>query len=293
MRTRILAVCIAALLSPMLMAGQETASPLARHYREGEKLVYRMKAVNEQWRYTIVADATIKRDPNGKYFEELRWTNMESNGQPVLLRADMTDFRQRLTLDPDVNPNVPELTKLDPQLIGPITDMMTFYADLWLANKVGQLKKAGDHFYFRNPMPPASWADGTRVLVGESAIDFDMRLKDLNAADGTAVLEVRHVPPENPGIRLSAEWMKPSVGSKANNWVGVTKTKDGSYLAAVGEETFTVRITVSTADGEILSATMDNRVKTIERTCQDAALTKCGEAKPHEITRSIEVALEK
>ncbi len=49
---------------------------------------------------------------------------------------------------------------------------------------------------------------------------------------------------------------------------------------------------MSLADGKILSATMENPVKTVERTCDDEALTKCGEAKPHEIMRRIEIALE-
>jgi hypothetical protein len=52
-----------------------------------------------------------------------------------------------------------------------------------------------------------------------------------------------------------------------------------------------VEIKVSTADGKILSATMDNPVKTIERTCEDAALTKCGDAKPHDILRKIDITL--
>jgi len=32
-------------------------------------------------------------------------------------------------------------------------------------------------------------------------------------------------------------------------------------------------------------------VKTIQRVCEDEALTKCGEAKPHEILRKIEISL--
>jgi hypothetical protein len=36
---------------------------------------------------------------------------------------------------------------------------------------------------------------------------------------------------------------------------------------------------------------MDNPVKTIERTCEDLALTKCGEAKPHDILRKVEIVL--
>jgi hypothetical protein len=84
--------------------------------------------------------------------------------------------------------------------------------------------------------------------------------------------------------------LKP-VSDTANNWVQVEKTKDGKYRAGVGKETFTVEIKLSLADGKILSATMDNPVETIERECEDAALTKCGDPKPHPIRRQVEISL--
>ncbi|MGA2216752.1 MAG: hypothetical protein ABSG51_01610 [Terracidiphilus sp.] len=288
---------IAALLfacGSAIAAGQVasvTHNPLQRQYHEADALVYRMNGVNESWHYTVVANGTVKKDGAGAYFEEYKWSGMETGGQPVALRADMDAFRQRLSLDPNQNPSIPDLSKVDPKLIGPVTDLMTFYADLWLANKIGALTKAGDHFYFRNPMPASSWADGVHTLIGESAIDFDMTLKAVDAAAGTAVLVVKHVPPEKSPVKLPADWMQKPVGDAPNNWVGVTKEQNGSYTAAVGEENFTVEIKLSLADGRILSATMDNPVKTIERTCEDAALTKCGDVRPHEILRKIDIAL--
>ena len=265
--------------------------PLHRQYREGETLVYRMTGANENWHYTIKADGVVKKDPAGPFYEEYRWSQMESGGQALALSAETAAFRQRITLDPNQNPSMPDLTKVDPKLIGPITDWMTFYSDLWLAHKLGQLKKAGDHFYFRNPMPASSWADGARVVIGESATDFDLNLKSVDTAAGTAVLVVRHVPPEKSAVQLPAAWMQQPIGDLPNNWVGVTKQPDGKFLGAVGQETFTDEIKISLADGKILSASIDNPVKTIERTCEDQALTKCGEPKPHEIHRKIEVAL--
>jgi hypothetical protein len=167
---------------------------------------------------------------------------------------------------------------------------MTFYADLWLANKTGQLAKPGDHFYRKNGVP-SSWADGTYVLVGQSAVDFDLTWKSVNAAEKTAVLVVKHVPPEKSTIQLPAEWMQTPVGERPNNWVGVNKGRDGKFEASVGEEEFTVELTVSLADGKILKGSMDNVVKTVARSCEDQALTKCDVAKPHEIERKIDIDL--
>jgi hypothetical protein len=274
-----------------LLAGQSpNSNPLHRQYREGETLVYRMNGINETWHYSIQADGIVKKDPSGAFFEEYRWSKMETAGQPLPLSAQSSEFRQRLSLDPSQNPSVPDFAKVDPKLIGPIADFMTFYSDLWLAIKTGQLTKPGDHFYVPNGTPN-SWADGSHVLLGQSAIDFDLTLKSIDKASQTAVLVVRHVPPAKSTIQLPAAWMQTPVGDRPNNWVGVQKEQDGKFTASVGEETFIDEIDLSLIDGKILKATMDNPVKTIERSCQDQALTQCSDPKSHVILRKIEIVL--
>ena len=263
---------------------------LLRRYHEGEQLNYHMKGINENWHYEIEAEGIVKKDSAGNYFEEYGWSNLVSDNQKVVLSPAGVDFRQQLTLDPNSTPRTPNLAQVDPRLIGPTLDFMTFYVDLWLAVKTGQLAHPGDHFYFKRGSPN-SWADGTYVLTGEDSIDFDFTLKAVNASDKTAIVVVRHVPPAQPEVKLSAVWMQAPVADTPNNWVQVNKTKDGKYLAAVGKETFTVELTVSLTDGKILSASMDNPVQTIERECEDAALTECSAPKPHAISRKIEISL--
>jgi hypothetical protein len=288
------AAFLVVLSASVMLAAQTPAAPnnpLQRTYRDGETFSWRMTGINEDWHYTIEAEDTVKKDPSGARIEELRWFNLTSDGHPQMLSPATDTFRQQLSLDSNRPPSGPDLTKVDPRLIGPITDLMTVYVDDWLANKTGQLHHAGDHLYVPNGMP-SSWADGTRVLTGESAIDFDLTLKSVDPTTHTAVLLVHHVPPQKPTVHLAAEWMQAPVAGTANNWVGVTKTQDGKYEAAVGKETFDVTITVSTVDGRILSATMENLVSTVQRICEDAALTKCGDPQPHTIHRHIELALE-
>lgn len=266
-------------------------APLHRAYVEGQILRYRMKGVNESWHYSAEAAGIVKKDGNGAFYEEFSWSDMMTDRKPETLVASMAGYRQRLSLDPNVFPGTPNLNGVDPKMIGPVTDLMTFYVDYWLAAKFNQLRKPGDHFYFTNPTVP-SWADGQRVIVGEDAIDFDMTLESVDTARGTAELEVRHVPPRQPKIHLAAPWMQAPQGSPANNWVQVTRTGDGQYLAAVGQENFDVRMTISLADGNILHGEMQNPVSTVERLCSDDKLMQCGEGKPHHILRVIEINLE-
>ena len=273
-------------------APSNNSNVLLRRYREGEMLTYHMQGVNEDWKYEIQADGVVKKDSAGTFFEEYRWSNLISNHQKVALSSADMDFRQQLSLDLNRNPRFPNLSQVNPQLIGPITDLMTFYADLWLAQKIGKLTHAGDHFYLKRSAPN-SWADGNYVLIGEDSIDFDFTLEDVNPSENIATMMIRHVPPENPGIRLPADWMRKPVGGTANNWVQVQRTKDGKFLAAVGKESFDVKIRLSLVDGKILSGSIDNPLETIERECADAALTHCGDSKPHPIRRQIEIALER
>jgi hypothetical protein len=203
----------------------------------------------------------------------------------------MAQFSELLSLDPGWMPSAPDLSKADPKMVGPILDLMTFYVDLWIMNKVGILQRPGDHFYFPNPQV-GSWADGTQVILGKSHIDFDLNIQSIDPLKHTAVVVIHHVPPSHPNLQFPAAWMQTPVADTANNWVQVTKTKDGKYAVGVGKETFDVTITVSTADGSILSASMDNPVVMSGRDCDDAALTKCGVALPHTIHRHVEIALE-
>jgi hypothetical protein len=270
---------------------------LDRRYHEGEKLIYRMKGANEQWRYEIQATGVVKKDSNGKYFEEYAWSNLISNGEPFALPPPSVAFRQTLSLDPAINPSVPNLALVNPMMIGPITDLLTFYADLWLASKAGGLTNPGDHL--RQKGPVASWADGNYVILGQDSIDFDITLTGIDQANAVATLVVKHVVPEKPDIKLPVAWMREPVSppqnaapSLPNNWVNVTKG-DGKYVAAAGQETFEVNLKVSLTDGKILSGSLVNPVKARERDCTDAALTDCGASRPHEILRRIEISLER
>ena len=266
-----------------------TPSPLARHYTEGERLTYHMKGDNEGWTYEVQANGVVKKDPAGHLVEEYGWSEFKSNA-PMTLSAASLGFRQTLSLDPATQPAIPNLSQVQSFLIGPITDMLTFYSDLWLTIRQNELKRAGDHAYVKVGTP-ASWADGSYVTVGEDSIDFDLTLKELDNSNQVATLLVRHVPPPQPKVKLASAWMQAPVADTPNNWIQVSKNQAGKYDAAVGKETFDVEIKVSLKDGKILLATLDNLVQTRRRECSDAAALDCGQPTDHTIHRQIELHL--
>lgn len=280
------AVCAGILLAIPLPAQQ--GGLLARRYRDGDSLHYQMEASNQDrdrtQRYAVRADGVVRRDSLGRYVEDFEWSHLVRDDSAIALPRDAAAVRQRLTLAPDFM-ILPDVKATHEALIAPVLDLLTFYVDLWLAAKL-PLAHPGDHV--RVPgHGPNSWADGRRTLLGEDAVDFDITLTAVDSAAGVARLEVDHVPTVEPHVTLPAEWMRAPLFETPDNWVQVTHTDNGPYTAGVGRETFAVRLVVRLADGTLVSATMDNPVDVLERSCANAALTDCGESTRYRIVRTI------
>ncbi len=282
-------VAFALMVLPLAFAQGPASSPLVRRYTEGEKLIYHMKGNNDGWNYEVQANGVVKKDVKGTFVEEYAWSDFKSSA-PMTMSPASLNFRQAISLDPATPPSIPNLSVVQPFLIGPITDLLTFYADLWMATKQSTLAHAGDHIYIKLGIP-ASWADGNYVILGEDCVDFDLTLKGVNAADQTATLLAKHVPPVKPAIKLPAPWMLTPVADTANNWIDVKKNAGGKYVVEVGKETFDVDIKVSLKDGKILAATLENLVQAHLRECSDAAYLECGAPTDHQIRRHIELTL--
>lgn len=166
-------------------------------------------------------------------------------------------------------------------------DLLTFYVDLWIAAKM-PLAAVGAHARFPG-RGTNSWADGHDVILGEDAIDFDITLTAVDSAKGTVRVTVRHVGPDEPRIKATAEWMRAPVVDVPNNWIQIERGPGGTFIAGIGKETFDVELTVSMSDGRILAATMDNPVDVLERVCTDRELSSCGEPRRYRILRKIAI----
>lgn len=287
--------CATAFASTQVNAGASPAQqPLTsgvdwhRAYKLGDVLVYEMDGNNQGWKYQLRATDTIKQDTEGTLFEQIAWSDLHSN-DPRTLSPESLAFRQDLSLDgTGKHLAIPNLSAVQPFLIGPITDALTIYSDLLLAKR-NNLTHVGQHLYVKYGKPN-SWADGRSVLIGQDSIDFDLTLVNVDNNQHTAELLIHHVPPRQPQIELRAAWMRTQVSDTPNNWVQISRSGE-KYVAEVGKETFDVRILVDTRDGKILNAHLDNPVSTIRRECDDAALEKCGPQTPEEIHREVDFRL--
>jgi len=283
-------VCATALFGQA--AGTQAASSpiLARHYQDGEKIGYTISGMNQTGEktheYEARAEGVVGKDAAGVPVENLAWTDLSIDDNQIRLSAASRAFREPLSLAQGAKLGIGDLYHVQAGLVGPVTDLLTFYADVKIAMSQHNLVHAGDHAYVSYGAP-SSWADGTKIILGQDSIDFAVMLKSIDPSADTATLVVRHVPPEQPQLKLPARWMSTPVATAQNNWVQVEKTADGKYIGSIGQETFDVEIKVSLRTGRILSATMDNPVQVSERLCTDAALTACGDPERYGIHRQI------
>ncbi|HEV2620135.1 MAG TPA: hypothetical protein VGU23_09395 [Acidobacteriaceae bacterium] len=232
-----------------------------------------MTGDNDGWRYTVQATDVVKRDALGRFYEEISWSDLTSNASQALNPASLA-LRQTLSLDDaSAYMKIPDLTHIQPLLIGPITDTLTFYSDLLLAMQA-KLAQPGQTAYVSRTTPN-SWADGQHVVLGQDAVDFSIKIEAVNPAEHTETILIEHVPPPELHVQLPAQWMHSSASATPNNFVQVSRQEDG-FLAEVGKETFDVRLVVDTRDGELLSATMHNPVSLTTRKCTNQELTQCG-----------------
>ena len=100
---------------------------------------------------------------------------------------------------------------------------------------------------------------------------------------------VRHAQPQNPEIRIPADWMRAAVADTPNNSVEAEKHGGKKIVAEVGKETFKVEINVSLKNREIISPTIDNPMEALSRDCEDAELSRCCPSKRFQVLRRIDV----
>lgn len=269
------------------MIGQQLSkygNTLQRRYVEGVVSAYEMTADNDGWQYRVRANIVVRRDTNGRYYEEIGWSDFTSNAEQSLNPQSLA-MRQTVSLDdPSSYMTVPNLSAVQPFLIGPITDTLTFYSDLLLAIQA-DLARAGQTAYVPRSTPN-SWADGHRVLLGQDAIDFSLKVEAVNPAEHTETLVIQHVPPPALHVQLPAKWMNAQSGQAPYNFVQISKQGDG-FMAQVGTERFDVHLIVDTRDGHIVSAEMHNPVSLSMRTCTDRELTQCGQETSKTIVRRV------
>ncbi|MFL6439273.1 MAG: hypothetical protein ACJ71Q_16980 [Terriglobales bacterium] len=121
---RLARLLILACLTPNAAAQATTpaGSLLSRHYHDGDRVAYHMTATNQQGPQTISYEADANgaaiEDASGTWHEEIGWSNLIWNHQAIALAPSAANFREPLSLDLKYKLSIPNLSQVDPRLIG-------------------------------------------------------------------------------------------------------------------------------------------------------------------------------
>ena len=186
----------------------------------------------------VLAAIGLKTGPGGR---SKKVQDAQGLDPTSIERAPSDDF----SLDPNRNPLMPDLAHVDPKLIGPITDFMTFYVDLWRAEKLGELKKTGDQLYFKQ----GTRSRGRRSVVSSASLHrLRLHVEECRRSQPEATLEMPSRSAREVAGHAHRRLDAHPRSRHSEQLVGVNRTQDGKFHAAVGKETFDVEIKVSLVD---------------------------------------------
>ena len=221
-------------LSGRSPAANDQPSPFERKYGDGETLNYRIQ-MTHTYDGTITSTydahaAGIVKSDDKDFYEKFHWTSVIGDGNKITLSPAADNFRQVLSLVPPFRLSIPaELTNLGSSLIGPITDLLTFYADESLIIRHPNIRHPSDHLYL-NASVASSWGSG------QDCLDFEITLLSLDQLKHLGMIKVSHLPPSKICIKPPAKWMESQVIDTPNNWYDIDRSKK-KWVASAGKET--------------------------------------------------------
>ena len=184
---------------------------------------------------------------------------------------------------------LPDILGWDMAVVGPVTDLLTFWVAISPQAGIDKVSKVGQS-YVLPEAPVASWANGVDIPVGQDCIQISITLKELG--ESTAVFETRFMPPEEASLKMLKSWMDESVVEGTPNNFQQQMSMGEAAMVMWGREYFVVTSTVRRADGMLLSATMSNELQLKMKIGCSSELQACKHEVPLHIRRELSLELQ-
>ncbi|MGH9657136.1 MAG: hypothetical protein ACRD96_01255 [Bryobacteraceae bacterium] len=200
--------------------------------------------------------------------ERVRWTG--------LVGSDGVDYgeaaRKAGTMELSLHPAGPlELVKPagNPRMVGPVTDLYTFFFAVSPRAGVTRAEGPGD-VYVRPEPVMGDWSDGEQFLIGQDRTEVRIKLV---SREPRLVYETAFVPPAAGGLEMARDWMREPVCGPAPNNFQMVRRQGEQFVVLWGCEEFTTRTEMDS--GRIERATMNNVLRWRMRVCMDRELGRC------------------
>lgn len=262
----------------------------ARHYVPGQVARYAYTEDETQTAggqtttsTTTAADRVASYVHRGTGGEQVRWVALTVDGTDMTAAARSFPAYD-LSLDPRAADGltVPD-TSAVPGLVGPVTDLTTFYVPLSAQAGIGALHRPGQSE--TAPTLLSGNFASAAMPVGQDLLQLTTTLTSLTRRQATLTSDF--VPPPAGGLTVTAPFMdSPVCGTTPNNFEEVQQSGT-AFLALWGCEQFTATTVADRASGRIVSASLSNPLQLSAMECQDAALTQCTDIGPVTLQRTV------
>ena len=233
-----------------------------RTYTKGEKFEYMITTESlrngkSSGKHVAISTHAVDIDSSGAFAENITWRSkaIQSADKNVILDSvaqKVSAYRVSLSAAGRVL-----LPKLDnPEMIGEITDLNTFYVAVSPALNVHKLSSKTS--FLKNPeIREGNFADSIRILFGKDCLAVSQQL--LEKSDSFVVVKTMFSPPGRACLKL----MIPDSLNRADsvNFQMIQKGDKGKVNYFWGVETFEITTKLSRRTGKILDANMLNELQ--------------------------------
>lgn len=274
-------------------AGPSRPYRYVRRYEPGRRFRYRQETrhwTNSKLDSVHVATSHHEVLRGAVARERVRWEDLEvtrgdKTASQTALAAAIEPYE--ISLHPDGSLALPPLR--EPAMVGPISDLTTFYVAISPSIGIDTLTKVGDE----HVMPEAVrgvWTVLPHTPLGEDCIVPRVKITHLDV--NTVTFHTAFEPPSTPCLEPLGPWMREPVdGTRPNNFRQVTADPSGTRIVMWGREAFTTECRVERPSGRILVASMENTLTLKVRVGCDATLESCAGEFPTTIRRTVKLKL--
>jgi hypothetical protein len=250
--------CLLALL--MLLFTVVRSQVPYRQYKAGDTYKYRLTTTIDRanFKTTIIAvsEHQVVND-SGILAEEIKWRSLTEKNDHHKDRHLDSVARQvkpyRISLSPEGKVLLPKLTI--PSMVGPVTDLNTFFVAIAPAS--GAHKLSDSNPVFKNgAVREGNFADSVKILYGRDCIEVSQHF--ISTDKKYTIIRTDFTPPDSFCLTPLIDTIATKMFDKPNNFQMLQIEPGGRKNLYWGVETFSITSKIDNRTGAIVDATMEN-----------------------------------
>jgi hypothetical protein len=263
-----------------------------RQYKSGDTYRYRLTTTANRGNYesktVAVSEHRVVNDA-GIMAEEIKWLSLLSmdGKQKIHLDSNAREVKPyRISLLPEGKVLLPKLTI--PSMVGPITDLNTFFVAIAPASGAHKLSDK-DTVIKNGTVREGNFADSINILYGRDCIEVSQHF--ISTDKKYTIIRTDFTAPDSFCLTPLIDTIAIKTFDKPNNFQMIQQEPGGRKNLYWGVETFSITSKIDNRTGAIADATMENTLNLRIRVQISADLRTYLSEIPFLIKRSIHLEL--